>query len=87
MGFVCRKLSSVSGLQQQLSCHMVGMGLVVWWDMDQGLGLVPPSHAGAGESHSCHRDVSEGPPAMEVPQHRWLATDQLPVGKLIVTNE
>lgn len=87
MGFVCRKLFSVGGLRQQLNCHTVGMGPVVWWDMEQGLSLVPLSHAGAGESHNFHRDVNEWPPAMEFPQHQWLATDQLPVGKLMVTNE
>lgn len=55
--------------------------------MEQGLGLVSPSQTGAEESHNCHKDVSEWPPAMQVPQHLWLATDQLPVRKVVVTNE
>lgn len=41
MRFVCRK-SSVGGLKEQLNCHMVGMGPVDCWGMEQRLGLVSP---------------------------------------------
>lgn len=56
----------------------------------RGLGSVPPSQAGARGSHNCHRDVGDGLPAMEAPQHQgWCLTAsqiQSRVGKLMMTN-